>query len=507
MAKSGKTKKSSASGAKAAIIATVAVILVVIIGWFVYISGILPRTITGLEVYEAGADGTAHTKVADYSILEMNFYFNEIYSNYAQSGYISAENLDEVYDQESGETYRDMLMSIAASELQNIALVNREARASDFMQYSQADRYAQSQLDTMSMMAQFSGYQTVDQYLGARYGTGMTSRLYKQIVAAETLTNEYEEYLKQFKFAPTAEQIQAEYDNDPSSFQRATFNYYFISAETDDEGNVTDIDSATATAQKIANKVTDSESFRTAIMDYLTDEGNDSALESFADDADPTLCKDYAYQTMVYMPSGFSEFIFGEDTKAGDTTVITTDTGAFVVLFVERGADEEQTVSYRTIEITNDTQLDIATATAEQLQADAEAQVAEFLSGPVDSLGFYALAKQYSGDTSAIVNGGLVTGATASSFESTEDAPLSSDKVAAGQWLFDPARTAGDYTVIVSEDKTMIYVYYFEASMTGWQNTARSNLITAASNEWGASLNANNPQYVINTGLIKRFTY
>ncbi|MCR4688970.1 MAG: hypothetical protein K5745_05380, partial [Saccharofermentans sp.] len=503
MANSGKTKKSSASSAKTAVMISVIVIVMIIVGWFVYISGILPKTITGMEVYESGADGTAHTTVEKYSILEVNFYFNEIFSNYAQSGYISAENLDEVYDESTGETYRDMLMSIAGSELQNIALVNREAQASDFMQYSQADRYAQSQLDNMAMMAQFSGYQTVDQFLGARYGTGMTSRQYKDIVSSEILTNEYEEYLKQFKFAPTAEQIQAEYDADPSAYQLVTFNYYFVAAETDDAGNITDLDSATATAEKLAGKVTDSASFREAVMDYLEDEGNDTALESFADDQDPTLCENYSSMTMAYMPEGFSEFLFAEDTEAGATKVITTDTGAYVILFVERGLDEETVVSYRTIEFANDTELDITTATAEQLQADAEAQAAEIISGPVDSLGFYSLAKQYSTDTSAIVSGGLVTGAVASDFESTEENPLASEVVAAGQWLFDPARAAGDYTVILSEDKSMIYIYYFEASMAGWQDSARTNIVTAATNDWGTTLNANNPQYVLNTGLIE----
>lgn len=507
MAKSGKTNKSSASGARAAIITSVIVIVLIVVCWFVYITGLLPKTITGMEVYEAGADGTQHTKVEDYSILEVNFYFNKIFSNYAQSGSVSADRLDEVCDETSGETYREMLMGIAASELQNIAIVNRAAEADGFMQYSQAGRYAQSQLDTEAMMAQFSGYQTVDQYLGARYGTGMTSRLYKNIVASEIVTNEYEEYLKQFKFAPTMDQIQAEYDKDPTAYQLVTFNYYFIPASSDDAGNITDLDAAEATANDIADSVTDSASFRQAVMDYLEAEGNDAALESYADDADPTLCENYSSQTMTYMPDGFAEFLYSEDRNPGDTTVITSETGAYVILFSERGANEDQTVSYRTIQLTNNTELDLLTAPMDQVQADAQAQADKIISGPVDSFTFYNLAKEYSEDTSAVVTGGLSTGVKADQFESSEEAPLTSDQIALGEWLFDPSRTAGDYTVILSEDKTTIYIYYFEGSMLGWQDSARTNIITEATNTWGTELNANNPQYVLNTGLLKRFTY
>ena len=126
---------------------------------------------------------------------------------------------------------------------------------------------------------------------------------------------------------------------------------------------------------------------------------------------------------------------------------------------------------------------------------------------PVDSLGFYNLVKANSTDTDAIIDGGYNSGITIDKFTSTDDNQLTSDVVAAGEWLFDASRVQGDYMVSLSEDNSTISVYYFEGSMPAWQNTARNNLINASVNTWSDSIKSTNPQYTINKGLIERLAY
>ena len=110
-----------------------------------------------------------------------------------------------------------------------------------------------------------------------------------------------------------------------------------------------------------------------------------------------------------------------------------------------------------------------------------------------------------------MVNGGYTPGAKIASFTDTSAetgyTPLATDIVEAGQWLFDPARVQGDYTVILSQDKTKIYVYYFECNEPSWQYQVKNQLIIASINEWSLGLQANNPSYEVNKGWLQQFTY
>ena len=97
--KSGKANKSLVSGGM--IVVVVAVILIIAC-FFTYISGILPQTLTGITVTENNPDGTSKN-LQSYSVLESNFHFKEVFDSYSQYGMVSADTLDNVSNQETGE--------------------------------------------------------------------------------------------------------------------------------------------------------------------------------------------------------------------------------------------------------------------------------------------------------------------------------------------------------------------------------------------------------------------
>ncbi len=511
MAKNNKSTKSSSKSAKIALGVSVGVIVVCVLGWFIYISGIIPQLLPGMTIYETAADGVTQQQVASISVLETNYHFNEVFQQYSQYGYVTRDNLDEVYNPATGETYRDMILQQAGMQVLNSILINRAAEQDGFLKYSTADAVALEQSESVEMMAALYGYSSVDQYLFQVYGTGMSMRIYREILAKEVLTNEYQEYIGQFKFMPTAEEIQAAFDENPQAYQLADFNYFFIPADVDEAGNVTGMEDAETTAKKIAVLGTTPENFRQAVMDYLTEKGDEGALASFEDDADPTRCEGYTAQYTDYFVEGFTEFIFGADTAEGDTAVIPTETGYYVIRFDKVYLNEETTVTYRLMTLSFETDLDVATADPAALQAEAEAQVAKILSGPVDSLTFYSICKANSSVTSEMVNGGYTPGAKIASFTDTSAetgyTPLATDIVEAGQWLFDPARVQGDYIVILSQDKTRVLVYYFECSEPDWQYQVKNSIIVTRINEWAQGLQANNPSYEVNKGWLEQFTY
>ena len=71
-------QKSSARKAKFIITTAMVVIILCIVCWFVYITGILPKVLTGISITETAADGTSTQSVENISVLEANFKFKEV---------------------------------------------------------------------------------------------------------------------------------------------------------------------------------------------------------------------------------------------------------------------------------------------------------------------------------------------------------------------------------------------------------------------------------------------
>ena len=234
MAKTTKSGKSNRKAVTGGMLAVIIAIVLIIACFFTYISGILPRTLTGVSIIETLSDGSTAT-VKNFSLLETNLHFKETFNSYVNYGMVSEDNLDDVYNEETGETYRDWLLKQAAGEMKSVALVERAAKQSGFTDISSARKIASLNSSTLDLYAQLYGYPSSSQYLYAVYGTGMSMRAYTDYMTRTTLADEYVSYLKQFDptIVPTDEQIRSEYDADPSAYTTFDFNYFFVGAETE----------------------------------------------------------------------------------------------------------------------------------------------------------------------------------------------------------------------------------------------------------------------------------
>jgi len=503
--KSGKANKTVVSGGMIVII--VAIVLIIAC-FFTYISGILPRTLTGVSITETLADGTVNT-VKNYNLLETNLHFKEVFGTYANYGMVTEESLDSVYDETTGETYRDWILREAATQMRTLALVERAANESGFMQYSKAREYAAQEVDTIKAYAKMYGFPSAQQYIAAMYGTGMTTRTYIDYSSREVLVTEYGNYIKQFdpSIVPSQEQIQAEFDANPYVYYTFDINRYFIAAEKDADGNITGMDAALAAANKIADATKDSASFRQAVMDYLTEKGDETSLETFADEADPTFSEGLTDSNIGYMETGIQDFLYS-DAAVGDVKVIETDTGAFIIYIAAKTLDETQTVNYRVLTLDNEVE---AGATAEQITQSAQALAAEaaaYATAGMDPLSFYNVVKNHTSDSNAMLDGGLITGATAESFVASDsENPLDMSQVQAGMWLLEEDRKEGDIKIVISDDQKTVYVYYFESSAPMWQNNVRTKMISDNFSAWNTNLMSTDPRYEVNAGLMKAFIY
>lgn len=509
MAKTSKSGRANRKVVSGGVIVIIVAIVLIIACFFTYISGVLPRTLTGVSITETLPDGTKKT-VKNFNLLETNMHFKEVFSTYSNYGMVTEEALDAIYNESTGETYRDWILREAASQMKTLAFVERAAEESGFMQYSKAREYAAAQSASVDAYAAMYGFQSAQQYMAAMYGTGMTTRDFIDYSAREILVTEYGYYLKQFDPAvvPNADQIQAEFDANPYKYYTYDFNRYFITAEKDADGNITGLDDAIAAANKIAAASKDSASFRKAVMDYLTEKGDETSLASFADDADPTLNLGYTNDSIAYMDSDIQDFFYG-DSKPGETLVVETTTGAFVIYLVDKRLEDTKTVSYRVLTLSNETARNSEATPEEVTQAaqDLAAEAATYCTNGMDPLSFYNVVKNHS-TSQAMLDGGYVSGATADSFVTSDaDNPLDMAQVQAGMWLFEDGRQQGDVKIFISDDQKTVYVYYFEESAPIWQSQVKTTLITTNFTNWNSQLMANDPQYEVNAGLMRVFIY
>lgn len=506
MAKTSKSGKSSRKAVSAGVYVIIVAILLIIACFFTYISGVLPRTVTGVSITENTADGKTST-IKNFSVLETNFHFKEVFDSYSQYGMVSEELLDQVYDPTTGETYREWLLREAAKQMRTLALVERAAKDEGFMDLSKAKQISGEGLDTMDLYAVMYGYPSAQAYLSKLYGTGMTKRAYIDFMARETLVQEFGSYKQQFDptIVPTEEEIQAKYDENPFQSYLLDYNLYFLAAERDADDKVVNFDKTVEAANKIA-KSKDSAAFRQGVMDYLA--GDEEKLASFADDADPTLYTNASYSSTQYsMPADIRDFFYSGDSEIGSTKIVENDNGVYVALLVDKKLNEIKNVSYRTLTLStgikSDSSAEDISAAVQKTVADAQTYCTQGMA-PID---FYKAVKDHSTDSNEILTGGIVTGATVESFVPTEDNELDSSELEAGQWLFDGGRQTGDIKIVVSENQKTVTVYYFESAKPAWYSAIRSEMIQTRFSAWNAGLEANNPGYVVNSGLIKYLIY
>ncbi|SCW58731.1 Plus-3 domain-containing protein [Ruminococcaceae bacterium YRB3002] len=521
---SGKVKSAQAQKAKINLIKAIVIVVLVLCvgGFFVYISGILPRLLTGVKIVENAADGT-QTTIENVSVQELNYHFYEVYSMYSMYGMVSKDTLDDPTDPdtEGSQTYREFMYQTAADEVMNSALVRRSSEQYNYESHSGAARYALLQLEGMKSTAQSYGYNSFNQYLQIMYGTGFNASDYRKFSEREAFTQEFENYMKQFILIPSDEEIQAAYDNDPKAYQRADLNYYLFSAEMDADGNYTNLPATVTQANAVMTKVNGGMSFKDAVKAVLEQdaEANADKLASFEDDSvDPTFVSGYSQATAEYQfKEEVANVLFGDDAEPGKAKVVETESGTYVVCLVELSVDETPTVTYRTLTIANDAKND-AEATEAQIAdglAQARAQADSIVATRMDPLGFADAVKQNSTNANEILSGGYVSGDTAASYvggTSDDDSETVDEAQAAinaqlGSWLFDEARAQGDTLIINSADSSSVTIYYFDNIKPAWMVTARDKITTALVNGWSQDLKANNPSYIINYSLSQFLQY
>lgn len=224
---------------------------------------------------------------------------------------------------------------------------------------------------------------------------------------------------------------------------------------------------ALTAANKLNAKITDEKSFVEAVKDEAKALGVD--MSKFKDE--DTLEEDFKYSSMNEKLSQVRDWLFSDDRKANDHTVITENIDgneiSYLIFVVEPLHREDyNTVDMRHILIS--TNEEGSSLSADEFDKQAKTKIekicAEWEETDMTDKKFEELVKKYSEDSTTKDKGGLIEKITKEQLVESID-----------EFLFEDGRKAGDYKIVKSTYGYHL-VYYKGANTEKWKIDAKSYL-------------------------------
>ncbi len=436
----------------------------------------------------------------ELSAVEFSHYYydaiNAFYQNYGSylSYFMSDPSLpidQQVYDEETGETWADYFMKSAADNAKFDYAVYDEAKAAGYTLSAESEQSIQDSLKTLETQVKDNGFKSLNQYFDQIYGKGCTKDTYVAYQRIRATASEYAAKLDDERVFSDAD-IQAKDDENPAKYSSATYRAYFISANNykpeaaDDEEEKSDEEKAAETkkameeAKAAADEMAAAATSEKAFTDKALELAPESSKQTY-ENADATLNADTAYDNVNSL---FADWVFDDARKAGDVTTIEDgENGYYVLYFLSTDDNSYSTVNVRHILIapendedsdndgTPDKASDAADAAA---KAKAEQLLADWKAGEATEDSFAKLAADNSTDNGS--DGGL--------YENVYHNQMVEEF---NDWCFDPARKTGDTDIV----KTTYgyHVMYFVGEGESYRKTQiLSDLKEEAYNEWSEKI-------------------
>ena len=171
----------------------------------------------------------------------VNYFYNaqvyEFEKSYGSYLGIDAASLStQVYNEETGATWADLLMEQALNTAAQTYAIYDEAIANG----AALTEDDQSQIDTTissyEQVAKQSGYANANAYLAAGFGAGCNTKNFAEYLTVTTIAADYQQQVND-GFTYTAEDLAAEYEAKPANYNTYTYRQFLISDslfQTDD---------------------------------------------------------------------------------------------------------------------------------------------------------------------------------------------------------------------------------------------------------------------------------
>ena len=419
-----------------------------------------------------------------YSPAEMNYYYANQYLNFYNTygSYASIFGLDTsngiagLKDQpctmmDDGSTWFDYFMDGALNDVKQVNALVKYAKANNISLTEEELAAVDEQIAVFDTYAEAYGYSNADNFLGAQYGTGVTTDVMrKAIIDAELAGKAAAQYADGLEY--TAEELEAEYETLKESYDTYQYASYLISAEKA-EGETEVSEEALKQAKGTANLVFGAYNKNKEAADYV--ERLNAAIAEQGLEGEATVSKSATAAGLGAM----AEWLTDESREAGQVKVIENDAGdgCYVVVFLGHNDNHYPTVSVRHILIKAEAEED-GTYT-DEAKAAALARIeeikAEYEAGAKTEEAFATMANLYSEDAGSNTNGGLYENVSKGQMVEEFDA-----------FCFE-GHKAGDLGVVYGENSGYAgyHLIYFVGEGENYSDyIARSALVSEASQEW-----------------------
>ena len=291
-----------------------------------------------------------------------NYFYNNIVSNFYNSYYYFIQTETPLSQQKSifgGDgTLEDYFKDTTNTQLKEVLNIYGKALA-DGYKLSEDDRKSiDNALASVKTEASTYGFSSVNKYLAARFGEGCTTKNYEAYLEMY-LT--YVGYMNQIQenFAPTAEELSAEYQKDTSAYDVVTFTYATTDAKTDakkdDEtaGDPTETGEPSETGEASETKEPEETVDPEAAKEAARAEA-EAKLENM-DEGTSTVT--YNKSSASSMNADLADWLFDAARKEGDTTVLSRnedETSFYSVRFDKRDDNNYKLVNAYILSIKKD---------------------------------------------------------------------------------------------------------------------------------------------------------
>lgn len=442
----------------------------------------------------------------EYYYKSAYYQFSSTYSSYLSMLLDTSEPLDEqtcAFDDSM--TWAEYFRQSALTNMEQTTALYEAAVAEGYTLTDDDTANIDSEIENFSTYADSYGYPSAAKYIAAVYGRGVTEKTVRKLLEMNAIASAYAQD-KYNSFTYTQDELDTWYAENKDSYDTFDFMYYYVEAEkvevpaedTSDEASPSPTDgaedtattevtdetmaAAKATADAIAQNVTDAESFNTAVAEAVTD-------------AAPT---DQTLVSGSSISSVYADWMKDASRKAGDVTVAESEgAGYYVVLFLNRDDNTYSTVDARHILIKAvDSDGDGTYSDDEKAAAkdSIEEIYNEWKSGDATEDSFATLAEEKSEDTGSNTDGGL--------YEHIYKGEMVDEF---NDFCFDPSRQPGDTAIVYGETSSYTgyhLVYYVGTDERYCDYLADGNLRSTDYSDWETALQDN---YTASTKFIFRF--
>lgn len=334
----------------------VGVALVIFFAFAIYLnSGALYRSLDALTVKNTEVtvgDTTISAGERGFSVAECNYVYHmqyislmNTYGDYASTLFKldTTKPLDEQtcpLNKEGKENYTwdQYFRDATRSQLKQLAAYEAYAGQHDIKLDDDDLKEIDDTIASIAETAKKNNYGSVSKFLAANYGRGCNESVARAIMELQALAGKVQTSITDVE-TYTAEQLAEKYDSVKDSYDKFTYSYYLVAAELPEHEHSEDEDehaheptdeakaAAKATAEEILAKLSDGTSLADAAKAVVTD----AEIKEQTDLAGSSV------------ETALSEWIKSADRKAGDTAVVDSDTGSYVVVFTKRDNNQAPT--------------------------------------------------------------------------------------------------------------------------------------------------------------------